>query len=219
MKARAQILEDASGFTLIELLVSLSVMALLTIALGVALQFGLTSWRTTQASIEALDDLTQTREFLRAELASVYPYFTSDGLATARLDFTGTPTSLAFIGSSPKALSIAGRARVSLEVRSDGASQDLVVAAKPELAVFGTAPEPVLSRLVALSFAYYGALNRADPAWHERWDDETRLPDLIRIRAAFADGRTWPELIVAPKIAADVGCRLDPLTHDCRGRQ
>jgi hypothetical protein len=46
------------------------------------------------------------------------------------------------------------------------------------------------------------------------------LPSLIRISPGFAPGDNsyWPELIVAPQIAADAGCVFDPLGHRCQGR-
>jgi general secretion pathway protein J len=46
------------------------------------------------------------------------------------------------------------------------------------------------------------------------------MPQLLRIQVRFTEGdsRTWPDLVIAPRITADVGCVYDQLTQQCRGR-
>ena len=72
-----------------------------------------------------------------------------------------------------------------------------------------------------VEFGYFGVtgFDRV-PAWHDAWRGQSAPPQLVRIRVRFAsdDARTWPELVVAQRITADVGCRYDPLTNRCQGR-
>ena len=79
----------------------------------------------------------------------------------------------------------------------------------------------LLANVQSVELSYFGK-GRSDraAAWHPRWVGERALPQAVRIRVRFAegDGRHWPELVVAPRIAVDVGCVYDPLTKQCRGR-
>ena len=95
--------------------------------------------------------------------------------------------------------------------------------ATPELG--GDKPASTRSRLIAnvesVELAYFGK-DRSDkaPVWHDQWKDQIALPQLVRVRVRFPSGdpRPWPDLVVAPRIAADVGCTYDPLSKLCRGR-
>ena len=72
-----------------------------------------------------------------------------------------------------------------------------------------------------MSFSYFGK-RRVDkaPAWHDAWAAEPALPLLVSLKVRFRSGdtRLWPDLVIAPRITADVGCVHDPLTKRCRGR-
>ena len=61
----------------------------------------------------------------------------------------------------------------------------------------------LLDNLVAVEISYYGVRGRGEDAeWTDRWDDDQRLPLLVRIRIEFpeSDRRIWPELTVALRI-------------------
>ncbi len=62
----------------------------------------------------------------------------------------------------------------------------------------------------AAKFGYYGAERAgAEAEWRERWDVADRLPALIVLEVAFpaGDSRSWPDLVVAPRLAATVPSR------------
>ena len=133
------------------------------------------------------------------------------------------PNSLGFLAPAPLALGGGGRSRIMLSVRRHDGHCDLMVRAAPELGDDNQASNR--SRLIAnvesVELSYFGK-RRSDraPAWHDRWTDEIGLPQLVRVRVRFPSGdtRLWPDLVVAPRIAADVGCTYDPFSKLCRGR-
>jgi general secretion pathway protein J len=162
--------------------------------------------------------------FLRHMIEDAYPLFISDGPTHKYVDFSGTRSSLNFLTSVPIALATGGRSRLSLSVAPVADHVDLVVTSKQELT---SREDSTLTKMTLLSdlqsaeFSYFG---RAPPdkvaEWHDHWTDEAILPQLLRVQVRYPTGdpRIWPELIVAPRITADVGCVHDPLTNGCRGR-
>jgi hypothetical protein len=77
----------------------------------------------------------------------------------------------------------------------------------------------LLADIERLEISYLGASQKAIQ-WQESWRRRIELPRLVRIHVEFraGDGRRWPELTIAPRIAADVGCAIDLVTMRCRGR-
>ncbi len=64
----------------------------------------------------------------------------------------------------------------------------------------------LLDEVAAVAFSYYGVRDGGEDAeWTDRWDDQDRLPFLVRIRIGFhdADRRTWPEQTVALRIQGE----------------
>jgi general secretion pathway protein J len=81
------------------------------------------------------------------------------------------------------------------------------------------------SRLIggaaSLSIAYFGAHGAdAERSWRSHWDDQSRAPELIRIRLGFAagDDRLWPDLIVRPAVFVDLACDPEMAAAACGGR-
>lgn len=209
------------GFTLIELIVSLTALALLTAAIGFAVRFGLQAWDRTQKNAGAAEEIERARALLAREIAAAYPLVTGSGPAGTRVDFVGHAGQMEFLARAPEALARAGRARIKFAAVNSGGSRMLQISARPELApstkLWQT--EDLIEGLRTLEISYFGAPRLGDVAsWQSTWTNSMRLPTLVRIHATFEDGRAWPELVIATHIEGDAGCRLDPLTHDCRGR-
>jgi len=162
---------------------------------------------------------------LRRIVGDAYPLFLLDDPTHPHIDFDGTRESLSFLAPAPMALGGSGRSRFVLSVARRGGHSDLVLTSRPELADRDASSTPVRRTLLAdaqaIDFSYLGRARSArGPEWHDRWSGETVLPRLVRIRVRLASGNTrlWPELLIAPHIAVDVGCVYDPLTTQCRGR-
>jgi hypothetical protein len=62
----------------------------------------------------------------------------------------------------------------------------------------------LLRGVARVQFAYFGAPAPGSPVdWLTQWDGPI-LPELIRVQLSFVEGHTrhWPDLIVAPQLAA-----------------
>jgi general secretion pathway protein J len=212
-----------AGFTLVELLVALGLLSFLSVILLGSLHFGLKAWERGAVHADRIDHVALVQSFLRRAIEDAYPLFAVDAATEGRVDFEGTDSSLRLLSSAAHALRSGGRSRLSLAAVQGRQGLDLVVTATPELASDDGAltRKVLLANIQSIALSYFGR-GRADrePAWHDRWTGEVRLPQLVRIRVSFPPGdlRLWPDLAAAPRIGADVGCVYDPLSRQCRGR-
>jgi general secretion pathway protein J len=217
--------DPEAGFTLMELLVAITLLSLLSLVLTSSLRFGLTAWARGTDHAERVDHGLIVQDFLRRAIGDAYPYFlsTDPTRGTGRVDFVGTAQSLRFLSPAPIALGGRGRVRFEVSVDRNGGRSDLVVASAPELADSTSTPERkiLMPDVEAIELAYFGK-RRSDRAanWHDAWAEEPALPQLVRLKVRLRSGdtRAWPDLVVAPRITADVSCVHDPLTKRCRGR-
>jgi general secretion pathway protein J len=185
----------------------------------------MTAWTRGTARADQVDQTLHAQTLLRGLLEEAYPLFLPEVPVGGHVDFEGTPQSLDFLAPTPIARAAAGRSRYRLATERRGDAADLVLTSSVELAGPEPGAAPVGAVLLAgvgdVEFGYFG-MTGADrvPAWHDAWRGQTAPPQLVRLRVRFAngDGRSWPELVVAPRITADVGCRHDPLTNHCQGR-
>jgi general secretion pathway protein J len=209
-----------AGFTLIELIVAMGLLSILSVALLNALQIGLRSWTQSVEQTDQIDDSDLTLGMLRKLLADAYPHYLSTS-PRPRVDFAGTMSSLSFLAHGPAVLGRNGRWRFTLSVADAGGNSTLTLGAQPELA---TQNQDVIKRALlrnasSISFAYYGSTKRdSGPNWQNQWLDQGALPQLIRLRVQRRNTEPFSDLIVAPRLEADVGCSYDPLTRRCQGR-
>ena len=221
MSRRVLINKDGeTGFTVVELLVALALFAALSVVALGALQIGIRSWTRSVEHSDRMDEAELTYGLLQKLLATAYPHYLSIG-QRPRTDFTGTTNSLSFLASGPAVLSRSGRWRFTLSVADKGGQSGMTMTARPELAVQGngTIERALLTNANSISFAYFGSTKGSrGPNWHNQWLDEPTLPQLIRLRVQKSNAEPRTDLIIAPRIEADVGCAYDPLTRRCQGR-
>lgn len=212
-----------AGFTLLELMVALAVLGLLSVMLFGGLRFGFRSWERESAHANAVADIGVAQGFLRRSIADAYPMFQLDGDGKRLNPFVGMPGQLEFLAPAPASVGGAGRERYLIGTDTVNGRIDLVVLSQPELAAdpnkrVRTILVPGIRTFV---LRYFGRQGDDDGArWYDGWSDATHLPQLVRVEVAFAsdDFRTWPEFVVAPRIALDANCVYDPLTQGCKGR-
>jgi general secretion pathway protein J len=217
--------KSEAGFTLVELLVALALFGLLSVALFGSIRFGMTAWLHGTARADQVGQTLQAQNLLRRLIEDAYPLFLPEVPSGGHVDFDGSRQSLELLAPTPIARSTAGRSRFRFATERRDTTVDLVLTSSIELAWTEQGPPPISAVVLAgvgdVEFSYFGATgsDRA-PTWHEAWHGQSMLPELMRVRVRFADGdlRIWPELLIAPKITADVGCLYDPLTSRCRGR-
>jgi general secretion pathway protein J len=212
-----------AGFTLLELLVAMTVLGLLMALLSANMQTSTKAWLHSESRFFDTNKIQHVQTFLQKQISQIYPKFMSAVGSDARVDFDGRRDTLQFLSPVPEALDNGGRAYTKLSVVQSGNDVQLVMTQREELAWNESAKMPsniLIKGLKSAEFSYFGKdATQTLPSWHDSWLGKQELPKLIRVRAKFDDGkRSWPELIVAPRISVDVGCVYDPLTKYCQGR-
>jgi general secretion pathway protein J len=199
-----------SGFTLLELLVAMTLAALLSVVLFSGLHFGRKAWETTQSATASINDIRRLQEFLGSALARAYP--ARAGNATlSHVDFSGDAQDLRFLAPDPQ---------------NDGAWDYVAVSATEDATVIRVTPElsdgassdSVRTVRGTLALSYYGTKKGAQrPHWYGRWQNEPRLPDLVRVEVTEGH-RLVSATDVALRVDAPADCVLNLLTHDCQER-
>jgi general secretion pathway protein J len=217
--------DSEAGFTLVELLVALALFSLLAMLLFDNVRFGLQAWQHGSAHAENTEHSMISQDLLRRMIGNIYPMLVADGGIQPRIDFDGTKEAISFLGNAPISAGGGGRFRLKVFVERQQSRTDLLMSARPELAnpqdSSMTTRTVLLSDLDRAEFSYFcDAAAERSAKWQDSWTRRSDIPSLVRIRVAFrsGDARSWPELLVAPRIATDVSCIYDPMTKRCRGR-
>ncbi|MGJ5180689.1 PulJ/GspJ family protein [Bradyrhizobium oligotrophicum] len=213
---------DEAGFTLVEVLVALALFSLLAVVLFDGVKFGLQAWRGGSARTEAFQRELAARDVLRRLIGNLYPMMLGEGAAQRRIDLDGQAESLEFLSDAPAVSGGAGRFRFKLLAERQRDRVDLVLQSRAELAV-DQAPERTLlvSNIDRVEFGYAPRGTASGEAeFSTSWQQQIEPPGVIRLRVVMrpGDGRSWPELVIAPRLQADVACVYDALTMRCRGR-
>jgi len=214
-----------AGFTLLEALVALVLLSLLTMALTAGLRLGIDAWTRGSTHADELSRTLAVQSLLRELLGQAYPYFVSSGPTRGYVDFDGTNSSLVLLAPTPVALGATGRSRFRLSITKRQGLSDLIMTSQPELgsADAGSVIQPrtLLAGTASIEFGYFGGLgSESGPRWYDHWNGQAALPQLVGIHVSFpqGDARVWPDLVVSPRITADVACVYDQITKLCRGR-
>ncbi len=210
-----------SGFTLIELLVSLTLLGMLSLVLLGGLHFGRSVWEASETKTAAVDRIRAFQTVLKSELERTYPELgEANASEGAKVKFDGQRDRVTFLTPSSDNSGMLVETTIKPEVFGD---RVFVVEARHfELArtAGGHVVDTRLPAISAIRLSYFGSLKDNEPAdWHERWTNQGKLPDLVRVRVTFVDRRLgWPDLVVKPRVEADVTCTFDPLARACSGR-
>lgn len=213
-----------AGFTLVELLVALALFSLLVTLLFDNIRFGLHAWKRGSAHVEHVEHSMISQDLVRRLIGNLYPMVVTKG-GSPRIDFDGSKDGVSLLGNAPIVANGGGRFRFRFSVERQQDRTDLVMRSTPELAdpqeSAMTTRTLLLSDIDRAEFSYLGEVAAGRSVqWSDHWTRRSDVPKLVRVRVVFRSGdeRVWPELLVAPRIAADVSCIYDPITMRCRGR-
>jgi general secretion pathway protein J len=227
-RAAARALPASAGFTLIELTIALVLMALMSAVMFGSLSFAGRSWDGGEAKAAQVSEMRQTQQFLRAQLASQYP-LRARKVAEFPLFFAGSVDEIRYAAALPPRVAEGGLYFFRLAIVRDGDKSRLVqerVIADADLigdVDFRDAERAILAEgIEGLKIGYFGrdagAAETEAATWRDRWDDKQRLPLLVRIDVTPQKGLPWPQLLVEPMHAPEVGCRAwDQATSRCTG--
>lgn len=209
-------MKDA-GFTLLELLISMTLLALLSLVLFGGFRFGTRAWDRAETSTANGNEIRRAQDAIASALSRAYPEMDVSKPLDPHIYFSGEAGSVTFLG--PDRGREGGLAVMVLSRQGD----TLMMTTTPELArdpARQTVSRKLLDHVSGFDLAYFGAPNPQDPPrWYASWHDRSRLPKLVRVRADLGAARPgWTELVVTPRIAADVNCDYDALTKFCQGR-
>jgi len=197
---------NSAGFSLIEAVAAVALTATIILALGSIAGQWLPNWRRGFTDLQQVDLVGLGLERLLADL-SVAQYVTPWSDAPGPL-FDGDATSVVFVRSA-----IGPNAHPELEVVRIAAGSDdrgralvrtrsrFVPVARGRPAQPFEFPDPVvlLRAPFSVSFAYAGP----EHAWAERWKNEDRLPEAIKVTIRDSTGRMHAaSTIVRLKITA-----------------
>ena len=199
------------GFTLVEVLI-----ATVLLAMGLTLAFATITGATQAArrgeALAATSEHERAVEgFLRHRLAGArgvaFEIDPASGLPTR---FIGEADRMRFVSDLPDYIGRGGPSLHELRVERmpSGSGVRLTLglavvepagaAAKPD-----RAPEVLVDRARSVRFRYRGlGENGAPGEWKDRWTAVEQLPVLVEIQITGEDGRAWPLLTVAPRLAA-----------------
>jgi prepilin-type N-terminal cleavage/methylation domain-containing protein len=164
----------ASGFTLIEVVVALGLSAFVAVILlhGIRLAASGLDRHTRQA--ERLDTRQSLDDLLRRTLGSAALIPRSAGG-----EFIGKPDAIEFIGIAED--SGPGLYRIALAVDATRPDRPLIL--RRQLTGDPRGATSILAgKIRDFRLAYFGADGaNADPAWHDRWESLSVLPQMVRV--------------------------------------
>jgi general secretion pathway protein J len=197
-------LRGCAGFTLIEVLIAATLLSLLAMLLMGGVHFGT---RVMESGLQRTDQtmrLSTAFGFLRNRLEQVQPLEQMAGAKENRaVVFEGGVDRLTFVGVTPHYLAVGGYELLTIHAdRHDGRLH----ASWRAYGMPAAARDTILfDEIAAVEFGYFGSTASGEPArWHPAWHDQPLLPALVRLHIVRRDGRTMPELVVAPRIGSDV---------------
>jgi general secretion pathway protein J len=216
-----------SGFTLLELVIA---MVLLAAMLGLAwggLNFALRGWDTGESKGRRTVDLQLAQNFLRRELAEVFPMRWKDP-SILKVAFEGDVRHMRFVSTRAAGAATGGLALVALEVEAaaDPRQRNLVMRrALPDDAArdFGPLARTTATVLVtdvdSVEFAFFGAENDFnEPRWVPEWTFAGRIPQLVRVKLKTGDGAELPEIVARVMLGEEAGCLENAFQRVCRPR-
>lgn len=199
-----------SGFTLLELLVAMTLLGLLLVMLYSGMNTSLRSWDRGEAYAERSNEIRVVQDFIRRQLRQSMTVFRQDPDLGRAVYFEGEPDSIGWVAPMLSYLGQGGLYFVRLDIaKAEDNAQDHEALRvswhpyRPDVEDEDDVPEEQIEDTVLLglveefSLSYFGAEEDGeDPEWYERWENQQRRPELIKLSLNLPD-RAWPDLIVA----------------------
>lgn len=196
------------GFTLVEVLLASALLAAgLTLAFATIMGATATARRGEDIA-QANEHMRAVQGFLRRRIAGARgATFDTDPASGLPMRFAGDGERMRFVADLPDYIGRGGPNLHDLRIERDGEGVrvllDLaVVQAGASLPERRPAPEVLADGLREARFRYRGLGPEGRLAdWQDEWTAVEQLPLLVEIRLVDADGREWPTLVVAPRLA------------------
>jgi general secretion pathway protein J len=199
---------SARGFTLIEVLLASALLAAgLTLAFATILGATATTRRGEELA-QANEQMRAVLGFLRRRIAGARgATFDTDQSTGLPMRFVGDRERMRFVADLPDYIGRGGPNLHDLRIERDGDGVRLlldlaVVQAGTSVLERGREPELLAGGLRSARFRYRGLGADGELAdWQDEWTAVEQLPLLVEVTLVGADGREWPTLVVAPRLA------------------
>ena len=218
----------ATGFTLIELVVAMALLGTMMLLLYSGLSFALRSWDAGEVNGRRTADRRIGENFLRRELAELFPMRFKDPMAV-KVAFEGGAQKLRFVSSRPAGVTQGGLSLVGVEVESATRPRErhlVMRRAMPDDEAKDFGPLDHADRTVliedvdSVQFAYFGTENDfADPKWFDVWPYTERIPRLVRLRIRAPDTTLMAEMVMRIELSEEAGCLENSFQRVCRPRR
>ena len=195
-----------------ELLVAMTLFGILMTALFGSVRLGARVWEVSDRVLRNESQTMSIRAFLRDRLEQAMPVVLFLASGRTEVVFAGENATLRLASTMPESVGF-GPYIMELLLTPDDRRASVSnlsirwrrVDGQGETSEARPVDERVLvNDLTALSLGYFGVKEDAGgaPLWHATWQEQERLPDLIRLELSFEEGsdRRWPPLIVSPKV-------------------
>jgi prepilin-type N-terminal cleavage/methylation domain-containing protein len=193
---------DEAGLTLVELLVVLALLGLLGGLISAGLSSASGSWRrVVQYNSENEERLAVTTA-ARQLLSQIAPLKT-DSWTTGAVRFGGAFDRIQFLAPLAQRFGAEDLVLYTVSLPGDGTFRiawQLDRQTRSGAKSFAPRPtEEVFEGFSKASFAYFGSVDKDERRWRDTWQDQPRLPELVRIRFTWRDDQA-EELIVSPRL-------------------
>jgi general secretion pathway protein J len=188
------------GLTLLELLIAITLLSFLLVILFGGLFLASRSWDAGSQRAQQGDEVRLVSQVVRRMLRQVVPVLAQDATG-AHLTFQGEARSLTFTAPLPAQLGPGGLCLISLTLTPQQRDLELRISYQlyrpepnPSGAVDKSDSRVLLEHVAGGRFSYFGSPDgQQPPAWLDQWDAPLRMPQLLRLQLATAEGE-WPEL-------------------------
>jgi general secretion pathway protein J len=220
------------GFTLLEMMIGLTLLGLLMVLVYSAMSIGVRAWDSGDRKVAEASHQRIVHAFLRRELMQVFPVRWR-GTAEAKIAFEGEQGTLRFVttlnlGAGYKDGGLQwGELYVAEDADSEERSRALFLKREPfDLrakdwdGLADAKPVRLVRHVKDIELSYFGAeTDVAEPKWSNEWKQAQRLPLLIKLQVKTDNGRTIPDLVVAPKMGEEAGCYDTGFQRACPPRR
>jgi general secretion pathway protein J len=203
------------GFTLLELLVAMALLGFIALSLAGGLRFGVAAWHRVQARSDEAELAVGLHDALERMIGQTQASYASDDPADLALTFAGEPSRLSLTAPLPDVIEPGILAIQRLFLRGSA----LTLSWRLDLPGADRQPEQVAVLAHDVQFVrlqYWGVAQPGTrPAWYETWQNQPRLPGLVRVEIGRHDVRTLAYTI-AVRSTVSATCRYDPVGPACR---
>ena len=220
------------GFTLIELLAAITLLGLLAAILMGTVRGAERSTTAATDVAERTEQYARTQAFLRDHIGGALPLRWRREVSQP-LKFEGKQNTLTYFAPVTSQIAEGGVMWWQLAVAKPALSGpgikggQLVLRRAPTVPDEKTVPDlsgaeviVLADNIDALTISYFDVgddpLTNPDAGqWFDTWDENARMPVLIKIKVTETGNKPWPELTVPLKLTQSIGCNFDFQRQRC----